>query len=233
MRLAGVAAGLALLAAGPVAAQGVDADPAETRCQAAPAVVLVDAGALEQRLVCDGAARALRFLGDAGLRLPELTRVHLVDEMPGEMAGRAVGCYLRDTRRVMLLRWSAFEATGHWLRWPVEPALYRGAAAHEMAHAVVGCHVDDRALPVTAHELVAYVTLFATLDADLRERVLARFGGHGFDTPLQINPIVYVADPLQFGADAWRHYRRQRDGAAWLRDVVAGLVVPEFPTDAP
>lgn len=169
----------------------------------------------------------------AGLRLPGHTEVRLVEELPGELQGLAVGCYLRDTHRVLLLRWRAFAALGEWLRTPVEPELYRSAAAHEMAHAVVGCNVDDATLPVPAHEYVAYVVMFATMDPRLRERALSRFAGQGFDTTLQINTLVYLHDPLQFAADAWRHYLRRRDGPAWLREMLTGRVVPAFPTDGP
>lgn len=182
---------------------------------------------------CEGAARALAFLARAGLKLPERTTIDIIDRLPGELDGRALGCYVRDTRRVLLLSRAAFDATGGWFGQPPDDELYRSAAAHEVAHAVVGCNTEGRPLPVPAHEYLAYVVMFATMAPPLRERVLTLFGGRGFSSTLQINTIVYIADPLRFAVDAWHHDRARRDGAAWLRAVVAGDVVQEFPTDGP
>ena len=212
-----------------------DAAPAafEFRCDEAARVVVQATVAGDALLACEGARAALNFLTQAGLTMTTGTKIEIVDQLPGAMRGQAVGCYMRDTRRIFLLTQQAFQAAGTWFRLPVEPALYRSAAAHEMAHAVVGCQSQDAPLPVPAHEYVAYVAMFATMETALRERVLARFPGKGFDNILQINTVVYVMDPLQFAADAWRHYLKRRDRAGWLRDVAAGRVVQEFPTDGP
>ena len=116
---------------------------------------------------------------------------------------------------------------------PVDHELYRAVAAHEMAHAVVGCHASPPSLPVAAHEYVAYVALFATMEPRLRARLLARFSGTGFSSTLEINDMNHFANPNQFGVDAWRDYLRRQDRDAWLREVIAGRVVETWPTDGP
>lgn len=45
--------------------------------------------------------------------------------------------------------------------------------------------------------------------------------------------MVYFSDPSRFAAEAWRHYLKRRSRATWLRDVIAGGVVPQFPTEGP
>lgn len=149
------------------------------------------------------------------------------------MGGRAVGCYLRESRSIRLLSYESFEAGGRWFRVPVTPELYRAAAAHEMAHAVIGCHSEPRRLPMAAHEYVAYVTMFATMDAALRARVLAQFPGTGFRSLAQINDLTHIVEPNQFGVDSWRHCLRRHDRESWLRRIVAGEVVQELPGDGP
>ena len=99
-----------------------------------------------------------------------------------------MGCFLRDSHRVQLLKLVDFEAVGRWWGEPAGRALYRSAAAHEVAHAVVACHADP-ALPVPAHEYVAYVVMFATMEPALRVRLLARYPGRGFGSVLEINTI--------------------------------------------
>ncbi len=217
------------LAAGPGAAGAQPRQP----CPGLETVQVRTAHAADITRVCEGAARALRFLAAAGLVLPETVQIDLVDELPGDMRGQAVGCYVPGLQRVFLLDDAAFAATGTWFRQPVEPELVRAAASHEVAHAVAACNTDAPSPPLAANEYVAYVTMFATMDPGLRRRILAAFPGAGLDNALQIHPWVYLVDPLQFAADAWRHYLRRADRAAWLRDLVAGRIVQDLPADGP
>lgn len=226
----------AMLVAWAAAAQAQPAADVAAFTQACPAVPAVQVRAVQPAdaaAACDGAARAWPWLAGLGLQLPGQTLVDIVARLPGDLDGRALGCYDPDSRRVLLLSRAAFDATGGWFGQPPDAELYRSAATHELAHAAVGCQPGARQLPVPAHEYVAYVAMFATMAAPLRARVLARYPGQGFDSPLQINSLVYIGDPLQFAADAWRHYQARRDGPAWLRAVVAGEVVQDLPTDGP
>jgi hypothetical protein len=235
-----IAAGLLGSAAAERAASDPDAqaspvlaEPAPRRCPGAVEVVVRDAGADDARTVCDGASRALAFLARAGLAAPPATDIRVVDRLPEALAGRAIGCYMRDTRTILLLGYDAFESVGEWFRTPVDRELYASAASHEMAHAVVGCHAWPRQLSTAAHEYVAYVVMFGTMAPGLRERVLAKFPGPGFTSTLQISDIGHLADPNRFGVDAWRHYLGRRDRDAWLRSVIAGEAVQALPGEAP
>ena len=214
-----------------IAAPG--AEPSDQACPGLAQVVVRAAAATDAAAVCDGAGRALGFLARAGLAPPSFTLVEILDRLPGALDGRAVGCYLRETRSIQLLSYAAFAAIGTWFRMPVDAELYRAVAAHEMAHAVVGCNAGPASLPVAAHEYVAYVALFATMEPRLRERLLAKFSGSGFGSTLEINDMNHFANPNQFGVDAWRDYLRRKDRDAWLREVIAGRVVDTWPTDGP
>jgi hypothetical protein len=204
-------------------------------CPANPPVVVQSApiDARDAVTVCEGVDRALQFLARAGLASPPATTVELVQQLPPELGDRALGCYLRNTGKIQLLTYQRFEAGGEWFQMQRDRELYRALAAHEMAHAVVGCHSEPRKLPVPAHEYVAYVVMFATMEPVLRGRLLARFSGTGFSSTLQINALNHLANPSQFGVDAWRDYLRRPAKEAWLRDVIAGRVVQEWPDDGP
>lgn len=202
-------------------------------CPHSPSVLVRTAVTHDAGLACDGAQRALAFLARHGVSTPGSIRIDIVDELPGELGGRAVGCYLPVNGQVLLLSYATFEASGEWFRVPVSPELYRAAAAHEVAHAAVGCHTAPQRLPVAAHEYLAYVVMFATLQPALRERVLARFPGRGFANTLQINDVNHIVDPNQYAVDAWRHYLRKPDPAAWLQAVLNGEVVQEWPREGP
>ncbi len=194
--------------------------------------VSVRALALQDALAaCDGATRALAFLARAGYQAPPSTRIDIVDDMPGDLAGKAVGCYVRESRQVLLLSFEAFRAVGGWFQMPPSWELYRAAASHEVAHAVVGCHSEPRRLPVAAHEYVAYVVFFATMEPSLRTALLAKYPGRGFRSIGQIRDLVHLVNPQQFGVDAWKHYQRMPQPAQWLARIIAGEVVPEWPDD--
>jgi hypothetical protein len=99
---------------------------------------------------------------------------------------------------------------------------------HEVAHAIVGCELGERRISTPANEYVAYVTMFATMPPALRDRALAATPGNGFDRLEHINSMIYGFDPQRFGADAYRHWTRQRDGAEFLRRVIAGEAITDI-----
>ena len=217
-------------AAGDAAIRTVpDADGAAPvhACPRDPRVTVRSPAGPDAVLACEGATRALDFLARAGLDGAQGTSIEIVPELHGDLAGRAVGCYMRDTHRIFLVGLETFRAGGGWFGMPPSVELYRAAASHEIAHAVVGCRSVPNRLPVAAHEYVAYVVFFATMDPRLRADILARFPGAGFRTAGQISDVAHLANPNRFGVDAWRHYLRVGDRGRWLREVVAGEGVPE------
>lgn len=206
---------------------------AQYACQGYPQVVVRGDSVVDAVVICEGVDRALSFLASAGLSPPAGTMIEIVEKLPPELGDRALGCYLRESKTIQLLSHERFMAGGPWFRMPRDRELYRSLASHEMAHAVVGCHSGPAKLPIPAHEYVAYVALFATMEPHLRERLLANFKGTGFRSTLEINDINHLIDPSEFGVSAWRHYLKRPDKAAWLREVVAGRVVQEWPVDGP
>lgn len=178
---------------------------------------------------CAGAADAFGFLSWLERDPNEVIRIELVAKLPSELRPDAVGCYARGSRRLMVLEPALFMQRGTWFAIPVSLRLWRSVVAHEVAHALVGCHLHERALAGAAHEYVAYVTMFATLDDATRGAALAAMPGEGFSHDAEINDFRYAFDPMRFGVDAYRHWLRQPDGRAFLRSVILGSIVPEMP----
>ena len=148
--------------------------------------------------------------------------------MPADLRRDAVGCYAPRTHRLLVLELSGFLARERWFGIPASQQLYRSVVAHEVAHALVGCHLDGRRLVNAAHEYVAYVVMFATMEPATLSAVLAAMPGHGFTYDTEINDMRYTLDPMTFGLDAYRHWLRQADGMGFLRRVVDGQVVPDL-----
>ena len=183
--------------------------------------------AADAATACEGARDALAFLLPLGLESPDRVVVEVVEALPEGLRKEAVGCYAVGSRRVMVITPALFMQRGTWFGVPVSRALWRSVVTHEVAHAVVGCNVGERRLSGAAHEYVAYVTMFATMDAAIREKALTHLPGQGFDHTMQINGMIYAFDPMMFGAESYRHWLRQPDGGDFLRRTIAGTAIQE------
>lgn len=200
----------------------------EVPCAGVPATVST-ARPDTAALACAGVADAFAFLHWLAPEPGEHLRVELVEALPPGLRRDAVGCFAVKSRRLQVLELPLFLRRGTWFRVPVSGPLWRSVVAHEAAHALVGCHLQGRPLPGAAHEYVAYVAMFATMDPALRQAALAAMPGTGFDHDAQINDLGYALDPMRFGVESYRHWLRQPDGDAFLRSIVRGSIVPELP----
>lgn len=215
----------------PDATQSARTSTSERAC-GDPSQVLVNAASWRDvELACRGARHAIEFLAQAGLKRPDWIHILIVDRIPGEMDQRAVGCYQRDERRIVLLSYDAFEGVGEWFRLPASLELFVAAATHEVAHATAACNLDPTKLPLGAHEYIAYLAMFATMDGALRDQILSRYPGTGLRTAQQINTFVYLVNPPQFAVDSWRHFRRQPDKSGWIRSLATGEILQEDPSN--
>jgi hypothetical protein len=207
----------------------VTASSDETVCAEWPVNLIGARSEAEATLACDGAADAAQFLAPIGLYLPPSIRIDFVEALPSYMASSAVGCYETTTQRVVILYLEHFLQHSPWFGVPNHAKLFRSAVAHEVAHVLVGCHLGERRLPLAAHEYLAYVTMFATMEAENREQILAANPGTGFRRTEHINEIVYAIDPELFGVESYRHWEQQPDSQGFLRRMVAGEVVSDLP----
>lgn len=215
--------GLALLAAATQAQE-----PAA--CPGVPAVVS-QASAAEFEIACDAARAAAQFLQAAGAQVPPRIQIDILAAMPAGVPADAPGCFEVRTGRVDLLQWAVFARRRTWLDVAPDVALYRSVATHEVAHAIARCQQPARPLSKLAHEYVANVTMYATMEPALRERLLAAHPGTGYEDTQQITILDYLSDPSLFGADVYRHWASQRDRVAVLRQVLEGRVLIETERD--
>ncbi len=230
-RVRGAVAGLlAALAAASLAAVPIRASaqppaaPAAAACPDAP-VSVRGGDPADLADTCAGAAAAVAFLERHGLDAPRRIDVEIVERMPAGYAPDAAGCYDPARDLVLLLDHAGFLRFGRWLGRPIDRAMHRAIAAHEVAHAMSACHFAMRRPGLVAREYVAFVTMFATMDPALREHALAVHPDPPWadgDTPAEAE---YLASPMRFGARAWRHWQRQADPAATLRAVLEGRVL--------
>jgi hypothetical protein len=181
-------------------------------------------------VVCEAAQAALSFLSWMPLPAEASIDIERVQALPRGYSD-AVGIFVVSTRRAVVLDLPVFIRRHRWFGVPVNASLYRGVVAHEVAHAAVASLVRERRISVAVHEYVAYVTLFSVLDQPTRQAMLDAVPGPGLRSMADIDNARYAADPIRFGADAWRHWQQQPDGPAFLRRLIDPAPSPGTPSD--
>jgi hypothetical protein len=177
---------------------------------------------VDYRAVCQGAGAAVSFFADLGMLPTHPIVVEIVPRLPDVVSETAVGCYLEEGQRILVLEYPQFQQSETWFGIPVDRSMYQSLVAHEVAHAVGNCNFALPDPPIQAKEYIAYVVMFATMNPGLRKRILHANPGKGFDSELKINTTIYLCDPMRFGVEAYRHYLKKQHGAAFLLDVLSG-----------
>lgn len=208
---------------GPATAAGADITAA------CPGVDLHVAGAsaTEFELVCDGLRRAVGFFRRHAIPVEEAFRVRLT-EGPMGAQGTHIGQYDTAADRIDLLtlaRARELCAEQSPFRVPMDVALYTSFVAHEATHVVVERRGETGMVPLT-QEYLAYVVQLATMDADLRQRILDDYPMLGFADTAEISWVYYGLDPAAFGVKSFRHFSALPDPAGFIADLLSGAVEP-------
>jgi len=227
--LAGVALALALAGhcADPRHAAAQPPVPDEPRGFACPDAPLTLRGgdADDHADICAGGSAAVAFLERHGLPAPKRIDVEIVARMPPGYAPDAAGCFDPARRLVLLVDHAAFTRFGRWTGRPIDRAVHRAIAAHEVAHAVSTCHFAMPRPGLVAGEYVAYVTMFATMDPALRAHALAVHPDPPWADAEPPDETEYAAEPMRFGARAWRHWLARPDPEETLPAVLEGRLL--------
>ena len=173
---------------------------------------------------CRAVADALAFLAANGLDTSAPAELVFVDKLPHQPPGTvAFGCHRRAEQQIYMLPLAACRALASDL--PVDEPVYHGLVAHEVAHYVAHANFRTARPTRVGHEYIAYGTMFATMTAEARERVLGLFPGTGFQSEREIGLTFYLLSPHMFGAHAYRHFLRPGNGAAFIQRILSGLAL--------
>lgn len=179
-------------------------------------------------LVRSGAHKAIAFFQQHGFAVKRSIRVRVHD--------RAIHGYpkhigLYDTRATEVALLSPDQAARATVvdkpfGMEMDRALYASFVAHELAHAILDQHADQHPVSLLAHEYIAYVAQFSTMDDKLRDGILARYPLQGFSDLSEVSAIYYALDPCAFGVKAYLHFRDSADRSGLLRKLLSGAIQP-------
>lgn len=176
---------------------------------------------------CTAGVAVSTFFHDLGLMKSGAITLSIVEAIPEENLGHMVlGYFSPGTRHIAVLSFAAATARGEWYGRPMDRALYKSLAAHEIAHALAWSNSLGGSLSIRAREYIAYVVMFVTMDPGHRNGILATASGSGFERDDQIYEGYYYLAPFQFGIDAYRHYLLPGKGADFIRAILRGEVLP-------
>jgi hypothetical protein len=186
---------------------------------------VADAEAADAALVCEGGARALRFLADLGLRLPDALRIRVVHSLSPLYGVGQLGSFDASAGLIEVLaydRCAALVSQDLLFHQPLDPDLYLSVVAHEVAHAVVEANYSGDDPCLVAQEYIAYITQFAAMSPELRVRILDASRIGAFAGEQQMSAMYYLLDPQAFGIAAYRHFESQPDGRPFVWRLLRG-----------
>ena len=187
-------------------------------------VTVISADDHDVGIACEAAREAVGFFAANSLDTSAPVKVRLVRELPDVAGSSSYGCYDHRSRTVCMLHFPECLERGPWANLAIDRTLYRSLLTHEVAHALADMNFTVQRPSALAHEYLAYVTMFATMPAGERERVLEQFPGTGFDSVNQMSVTYYLMNPLRFGAEAYRHFLKVGDQKTFLKNVLSGRV---------
>lgn len=187
------------------------------------------------KLACEGARDAANFLTAQGFMMANRVLIVIAQKLPlaetASMGGFYLespdGCHSDAARVVYILPYSEFKKFKNWFHIPIESSLYRSLAVHEVAHAISDCNFKVTRPTIQAKEYMAYVTMFATMAPEVRARILRKSPGLGYEGDWQMGTTIYLADPMRFGLQAYRHFLKPVNGRSYLHAILAGKVMIE------
>lgn len=192
-----------------------------------PERVSVTVAGADARMACAAAGESLAFLDANGLSPTEPIEIHIVSRLPKEEVADALGCYDQRDRQIHVLDLASCRGKGSILGLPVDAELHRSVIVHEVAHAAAAPRFAVAKPGIAAQEYIACVAQLFVLSEGTRARILERHPGTGFATTAEINSMIYLMDPNYFAAQAWRHFMRPENGAAFIRRLLAGELPPD------
>lgn len=158
--------------------------------------------------ICSAAAAALQFLHDYDLRPKRTIRIDIVDRPLQQYGYHAYGKYntRTDTIQIMSFQTVLKSATSPTMyEESFDLAHYRGAIAHEVAHAVAQHNRYVSALSNAAQEYLAHATQLAVLPDRRRAEIIRTADVGAWETNDVISDIYMAMAPKRFAVKSYLH----------------------------
>ena len=188
-------------------------------------VVVFSTNSEDAITACEAAKSATLFLKELGLVHDRQLRIEIVAKPRGEIPIRAYGCYNHRSKIVGVLSYDdctqvALERLPYGLALTRE--MYKSFIVHEVGHAIVDENSSGRPVSRLAHECMAYITQFGTMNHILRKRILDRFAHLSISSLTELSTLTYLMSPDVFAVKCYKHFIKQNDKKGFINDFLIG-----------
>jgi hypothetical protein len=111
---------------------------------------------------------------------------------------------------------------------PMSKELHISLLAHELAHSILADNYQTNSRGFASEEYLAYSVQFATMNATLRDEILALNPMEPFATTDDITDLYLMFNPHEFALRAYLHFARE-GATRMLSQVLSGEFVTFLP----
>jgi hypothetical protein len=198
------------------------AHAASFSCRESDVTVQGSSSAARETL-CSAAADAFAFLERYGLEPKRAIRIEIVEQSIHHGGYAAYGSYDVTSDRIYLMSYPAVLASSEQPRMYGEPfdrVHYRGAIAHEVAHAVVEHNSRTSPLSKAAQEYLAHATQLAVLPPERRAAIIRAAGVGAWEPGDAISEIYMAFAPNRFAVKSYLHLTGLEDPAPFVETLL-------------
>lgn len=196
----------------------------EVRCQEVAvsvfAVLPQDASS-----ACKVANDAIRFFQKVGLKTGGAIRVEMVPGSNNDLLPQTYGCY--DAALDVVRLWDYETCRQHsknrrHFGQRMTRAMYESFIAHEISHAIAVTNFETPTQSRLAHEYIAYVTQFVTMDTDLRDSILHHYSHISVSNMRDLSYASWIMSPEIFAVRCYKHFLKPENGPEFIRSLLSG-----------
>jgi hypothetical protein len=191
----------------------------QAHCPALP-VVEVTAEYPEQITeICLAAEKALSFLSRYNLKPQRKISFTIVEEKINNRGYEAFGSYDSRSDQIQLMSYAAImKGAEHPMMYgePFDPVHYRGAIAHEVAHAVVQHNLKFKPISPGPQEYLAHSTQLSALPPVRREAIIKAMDVEPWESGDVISDIYMALEPGKFAVKSYKHLKSLSDPTSFV-----------------
>ena len=184
---------------------------------------------------CEAFSRVKAYLLDEHkLRLREPVLIIFADRATADFGQHSYRVFGVNDREARQIRMTSFSSA--WLhdeerliyKMPISKEMHVSLLVHELAHSILADNYQTNSRGFASEEYLAYSVQFTTMNATLRDQIVALNPTEPFATTDDITDLYLMFNPHEFALRSYLHFARE-GAARMLGKVLSGEFVTFLP----